>query len=150
LHHDEDSDLEQFVDDFIETRDLIENDSFDSFQHLSLRYAERALDKAKIERSRNVVKLDRRRRRKENIFEHFRFFVKCLSRQIVKLESKHLEHFARLMTFILRSFDESSQTRECFDDLLNFLTKIDALCFLNDFLLAIVDFHVKRQIVRIS
>ncbi len=81
---------------------------------------------------------------KENIFEHFRFFVKCLSRQIVKLESEHFEHFARLMIFILRSFDESSQIRECFDDLLNFLTKIDALCLLNDFLLAIVEFHVKR------
>jgi hypothetical protein len=54
------------------------------------------------------------------------------------------------MIFILRSFNESSQTRECFDDLFNFLTKINALCLLNDFLLAIVNFHVKRQIVRIS
>jgi hypothetical protein len=150
LHHDESTNFEQFVDDFIETRSFIENDSFDNFQHFSLRYAEKAFDKAKIKRSRNVVKFDRRRRRKENTFEHFRFFVKCLNRQIVKLESEHLEHFARLMIFILRSFDESSQTRECFDDLLNFLTKIDAFCLLNDFLLAIVDFYVKRQIVRIS
>jgi hypothetical protein len=150
LHHDENTDFEQFVDNFIEARSFIENDSFDNFQHFSLRYSERTLDKAKIERSRDVVKLDRSRRRKKDIFEHFRFFVKCLSRQIVKLENEHLEHFARLMTFILRSLDESSQIRECFDDLLNFLTKIDALCFLNDFLLAIVDFHVKRQIVRIS
>jgi hypothetical protein len=150
LHHDESTNFEQFVDDFIEVRDLIESDSSDKFQHLSLRYAERTLDRTKIKQSRNVVKLDRRRRRKEDTFEHFRFFVKCLNRQIVKLESEHLEHFARLMTFILRSLDESSQTRECFDNLLNFLTKIDALCLLNDFLLAIVDFHVKRQIVRIS
>jgi hypothetical protein len=150
LHHDENTDFEQFVDDFIETRDFIESDSFDNFQHLSFRYAEKALDKTKIKRSRDVVKLDRRRRRKEDTFEHFRFFVKCFNRQIVKLENEHLEHFARLMTFVLRSFDESSQTRECFDDLFNFLTKIDALCFLNDFLLAIVDFHVKRQIVQIS
>jgi hypothetical protein len=150
LHHDKNTDFEQFVDDFIEIRDLIESDSSDNLQHLSLRYAERTLDKTKIKRSRDVVKLDRRRRRKKDIFEHFRFFVKCLSRQIVKFESEHFEHFARLMTFILRSLDESSQTRECFDDCFNFLTKIDAFCFLNDFLLAIVDFYVKRQIVRIS
>ncbi len=150
MHHDESTNLEQFVDDFVEIRDLIESDSFDNFQYLSLRYAERTLEKTRIKRSRDVVKFDRRRCRKENTFEHFRFFVKCLSRQIVKLENEHFEHFARLMTFILRSLDESSQTRECFDDLVNFLTKIDALCLLNDFLLAIVNFSVKRQIVRIS
>jgi hypothetical protein len=150
LHHDESTNLKQFIDDFIEIRDFIENDSFDNLQHLSLRYVERAFDKTKIKRSLNVVKLDRRRRRKEDTFEHSRFFVKCLNRQIVKLENEHFEHFARLMTFILRSLDESLQTRECFDDLFNFLTKIDVLCLLNDFLLAIVDFHVKRQIVRIS
>jgi hypothetical protein len=144
LHHDESTNLEQFFDVFIEIRDLIENDSSDNLQHLSLRYAKKTLDKARIKRTRDVVKLDRRRRRKEDIFEHFRFFVKCLSRQIVKLENEHLEHFARLMIFIFRSLDESSQTRECFDDFLNFLTKIDALCLLNDFLFAIVDFHVKR------
>jgi hypothetical protein len=54
------------------------------------------------------------------------------------------------MTFILCSLDKSSQTRECFDYLFKFLTKIDAFYFLSDFLLAIVDFHVKRQIVLIS
>jgi hypothetical protein len=69
---------------------------------------------------------------------------------MIKSKNEHLEHFSRLMTFILRSFDESSQIRECFDHLLNFLTKICAFCLLNDLLFAIVDFHVKRQIVRIS
>jgi hypothetical protein len=54
------------------------------------------------------------------------------------------------MIFILCSLNESSQICECFDDFFNFLTKIDAFCLLNDFLFAIIDFHVKRQIVRIS
>jgi hypothetical protein len=80
LHHDENTNFEQFVDDFVEARDFIENDFFDNFQHLSLRYVERTFDKAKIKRFRNVVKLDKRRRSKKNIFEHFRFFVKCLNR----------------------------------------------------------------------
>ncbi len=80
MHHDESTNFEQFVKDFVEIRDFIENDSFDNFQHLSLRYVEKTFDKAKIKRSRNVVKFDRRRRRKEDIFEHFRFFVKCFNR----------------------------------------------------------------------
>ncbi len=66
------------------------------------------------------------------------------------MKNEHFEHFSRLIIFILRSFDESLQIRECFDNLLNFLTKICAFCLLNDFLFTIVDFHVKRQIVRIS
>ncbi len=80
MHHDENTNLEQFVDDFVEIRDFIENDSFDNLQHLSFRYAKKTLNEAKIKRFRDVVELDRRRHRKEDTFEHFRFFVKCFNR----------------------------------------------------------------------
>ncbi len=80
MHHDKNTNFEQFIDDFVETQDFIENDSFNNFQHFSFYYAEKAFDKMKIKRSRNVVKFNRRQRREENIFEHFRFFVKCFNR----------------------------------------------------------------------
>jgi hypothetical protein len=70
---------EQFINNFDKIRNLIKNDSFDNFQHFSLRYVKKALNRTKIKRSRNVVKFDRRRRRKKDIFEHFRFFVKFLN-----------------------------------------------------------------------
>jgi hypothetical protein len=129
LHHDESTNFEQFIDDFVEVQDFMKDDSFDNLQHFSLRYVERILNQAKIKRYRNVIKFDRRRRRKKDIFEHFRFFVKCFDCLIIKFKNKHFEHFFRLMIFILHSFCESSQISRCFDYLFNFLTKIDALCF---------------------
>jgi hypothetical protein len=80
LHYDKNTNFEQFINDFVEIRNFIESDSFYNFQHFLLRYVEKTFDKTKIKKSRNVVEFDRRRRRKKDIFEHFRFFIKCFNR----------------------------------------------------------------------
>jgi hypothetical protein len=53
------------------------------------------------------------------------------------------------MTFVLRSFRESSQTRENVDRLFNFLTKVDSFDFLNNFLLVIVYLHIRWSVARV-
>jgi phosphomevalonate kinase len=57
--HDESACFEQFVDEVVRIRDLIESESLDDRKNLRFRNARRALDRVKIEESRNVDQIDR-------------------------------------------------------------------------------------------
>jgi hypothetical protein len=52
--HDECACFEQFVDEIVKTRDLIEDESLDDRKNFRLRNARRTFDRVKIKESRNV------------------------------------------------------------------------------------------------
>jgi Spy/CpxP family protein refolding chaperone len=57
--HDESACFEQFVDEVVRVRNLIESESFDDRKNFRFRNAQRALDRIRIEESRNVDQIDR-------------------------------------------------------------------------------------------
>jgi hypothetical protein len=58
--HDENACLEQFVDEIIETRSLIKNESFYDRENFLFSNARRTLDRVEIEESRNVNQIDQK------------------------------------------------------------------------------------------
>jgi hypothetical protein len=59
LDHDESACFEQFVDEVVKTRDLIEDELLDDRKNFRFRNARRALDRIKIKESRYVDQIDR-------------------------------------------------------------------------------------------
>jgi hypothetical protein len=57
--HDESACFEQFLDEIVRTRSVIEDESFDDRKNFRLRNAQRTLDRIKIKESRNVDQIDR-------------------------------------------------------------------------------------------
>jgi hypothetical protein len=57
--HDESACFEQFVDEIVRVRNLIESESFNDRKNLRFRNARGTLDRVRIEESRNVDQIDR-------------------------------------------------------------------------------------------
>jgi phosphomevalonate kinase len=57
--HDESACFEQFVDEVVKARDLIESESLDDRKNFRFRDARRTLDRIEIEEFRNVDQIDR-------------------------------------------------------------------------------------------